>query len=81
LRNVTGDKEVQRTANLAAVEYIIQQIEQRKIDITCGYTKWRNIGFALVDEFGELEDPSTIGLAGFNYEYDYSDCDQSMTTT
>jgi hypothetical protein len=32
---------------------IIQQIEEKQIDITTAYSDWRNIGFALADEFGE----------------------------
>ena len=35
------------------IERIVQQIEERKVDITGGYHQWLRIAFALADEFGE----------------------------
>lgn len=36
------------------VEYIIEQIEEQKIDITANYRDWINIGFALKSEYGDI---------------------------
>jgi hypothetical protein len=37
----------------ADTEQLIHKIENAQIDITANYADWRNIGFALADEFGE----------------------------
>jgi hypothetical protein len=37
----------------ASVEYVIQQIEDKNLDITSKYDDWYKIGFALVDQFGD----------------------------
>ncbi|HZL11568.1 MAG TPA: DUF3987 domain-containing protein [Prolixibacteraceae bacterium] len=35
------------------IELIISRLEAQRIDITANYSDWRDIGFALADEFGE----------------------------
>lgn len=35
------------------VELLVKAIEESKIDISANYEDWRNIGFALADEFGK----------------------------
>lgn len=37
----------------AEVENVIQQIEEKSLDIAAAYADWRNIGFAFADTFGE----------------------------
>ena len=41
------------TSMLDQIETVTQRIESKGIDITAGYARWRDIGFALVDAIGE----------------------------
>lgn len=38
---------------ITEVEDIIQQIEEKQIDIASAYSDWRDIGFAFADALGE----------------------------
>ena len=37
----------------ADIQSLVEQIEAAGIDITAGYDRWRDIGFALVEALGE----------------------------
>ena len=59
------------------IELVASMLVERGIDITCGYTNWLNLGFALADELGEggrsiFHDLSRINVSQYNTE----DCDQ-----
>nr|WP_315164054.1 DUF3987 domain-containing protein [uncultured Flavobacterium sp.] len=56
-------------------ENYLQQIENTGTDITQGYDNWRNIGFALADEFGEMGRDYFHRISKFNSAYDYKECD------
>ena len=56
-------------------ENYLQQIEYTGTDITQGYDNWRNIGFALADEFGEMGRDYFHRISKFNSAYDYKECD------
>lgn len=56
-------------------ENYLQQIEYTETDITQGYDNWRNIGFALADEFGEMGRDYFHRISKFNSAYDYKECD------
>lgn len=56
-------------------ENYLQQIEYTGTDITQGYDNWRNIGFALADEFGEMGRYYFHRISKFNSAYDYKECD------
>lgn len=56
-------------------ENYLQQIEYIGTDITQGYDNWRNIGFALADEFGEMGRDYFHRISKFNSAYDYKECD------
>lgn len=56
-------------------ENYLQQIESTGTDITQGYDNWRNIGFALADEFGETGREYFHRISKLHSGYDYKDCD------
>lgn len=56
-------------------ENYLQQIEYTGTDITQGYDNWRNIGFALADEFGEMGRDYFHRISKFSSSYDYKECD------
>ena len=58
------------------VEIIIKRIENSCTDITAQYSDWRDIGFALVDEFGESGRKYYHQISQFYPEYKSSDCDK-----
>jgi hypothetical protein len=57
-------------------ENFLQQIESTGTDITQGYDNWRNIGFALADEFGELGRDYFHRISKFGNSYDYKECNK-----
>ena len=56
-------------------ENYLQQIEYTGTDITQGYDNWRNIGFALADEFGEMGRDYFHRISKFGSSYDSKECD------
>lgn len=56
-------------------ENYLQQIENTGTDITQGYENWRNIGFALADEFGEMGRDYFHRISKFGSGYDSKECD------
>lgn len=56
-------------------ENYLQQIENTGTDITQGYDNWRNIGFALADEFGEMGRDYFHRISKFGSSYDSKECD------
>ena len=56
-------------------ENYLQQIENTGTDITQGYENWRNIGFALADEFGEMGRDYFHRISKFGSSYDSKECD------
>lgn len=58
------------------VSYVVKQIEQHQIDITSGYTEWRNIGFALAEGLKEKGRDYFHRISQFNESYDSDECDQ-----
>lgn len=58
------------------VSYVVKQIEQHQIDITSGYTEWRNIGFAIAEGLKEKGRDYFHRISQFNESYDPDECDQ-----
>lgn len=56
-------------------ENCLQQIESTGTDISQGYENWRNIGFALADEFEEAGREYFHRISKLNSSYDYKECD------
>jgi hypothetical protein len=57
------------------IEFIIQQIEGSKIDLTSDYSAWLNIGFALADKFGESGRNYYHRVSQFHPDYNATSCD------
>jgi len=55
---------------------LIEHIESNRIDLTSSYEEWRNIGFALADEFGETGRVLFHRLSVFHSEYNHIECDK-----
>jgi hypothetical protein len=61
-------------------ENYLQQIESTGTDITQGYENWRNIGFALADEFGEMGRDYFHRISKFGSSYDSKECDAQYSS-
>ncbi|WKN29754.1 DUF3987 domain-containing protein [Porifericola rhodea] len=57
---------------------VVEQIEAKQIDITSAYEDWRNIGFALADEFGESGRDLFHKISCFYPDYSQSECDKQF---
>lgn len=58
------------------VEVIIKRLEESRTDITANYVDWRDIGFALADEFDESGRNYFHSISRFYPEYSHSVCDK-----
>ncbi|WP_334057676.1 DUF3987 domain-containing protein [Polaribacter sp. P097] len=67
------------TFNKDKIEQYIAAIEQSKIDITGDYTNWRNIGFAIAEEYGESGRDYFHRISKFYSSYDSKDCDEQYS--
>jgi len=61
------------------IEKFIEEIERTQTDITQGYENWRNLGFALADEYGESGRNYFHRISRINPDYNYKDCDIQYT--
>ncbi len=59
---------------LTDIENVIQQIQERKIDLTDSYQDWINIGFAFADQFGEQGRVFFHQISEQNPNYNNFDC-------
>jgi hypothetical protein len=62
------------------VQYVIQQIEEKKIDITEKYEHWRNIGFGLASIFGEGGRDYFHRVSCFYPRYTKAECDGQFSS-
>ena len=60
------------------VEIIISRIEAAQTDITASYADWRDIGFALADEFGESGRDYYHRVSRFYSGYSLTDCNKQF---
>ncbi|HAH23068.1 MAG TPA: hypothetical protein DCL77_04780, partial [Prolixibacteraceae bacterium] len=58
------------------IDLLVSRIEAAHTDITGSYTDWRNLGFALADEFGEGGRHYYHHISRFYSKYSYSDCNR-----
>lgn len=66
------------TESFSQVEAIIQQIEQKQMDIATAYSDWRNIGFAFANEFGEEGRDLFHRISRFYADYSASECNRQF---
>jgi KaiC/GvpD/RAD55 family RecA-like ATPase len=69
-----GDTSVNFDDIKNSVDHIIHQIEEKELDITSNYNDWRNICFALVDQFGESGRDYFHRVSKFHPEYKIDKC-------
>ena len=63
----------------ADIQSLVEQVEASAIDITAGYDRWRNIGFALVEALGEDGRDFFHRLSRFNADYDHAEADRQYS--
>ncbi|MCX7550887.1 DUF3987 domain-containing protein [Xanthomarina sp. F2636L] len=61
-------------------ENYISEIEVNGIDITSSYENWRNIGFAISDEYGESGRDYFHRISKQHSKYDTKECDNQYTS-
>ena len=61
------------------ISEIASAITSRGIDITQGYTVWRDLAFALADGLGEQGRTIFHQLSSINASYNHSECDKQYT--
>jgi len=71
--NFTSEK-----SPLGDLGVILSRIESTQTDITASYPDWRDIGFALADEFGESGRDYFHRISRFYPNYSSSDCDKQF---
>ncbi len=57
---------------------VIEQIEQRHVDVTNGYINWLNIGFALHNSLGSSGRESFHRVSRFSGKYEKAACDKQF---
>lgn len=58
------------------VEAVVREVVGRGIDLTQGYERWRNIGFALAEGMGNQGREYYHSLSAMNPGYDRTECDK-----
>ncbi len=61
------------------VEYILEQIERRGLDLTSSYEDWFKLGFALISEYGEGARNYFHRLSQFHPQYTPDRCDRTFS--
>ncbi len=61
------------------IEAYISEIEKTATDITGNYETWRNLGFAISEEFGETGRDYYHRISRFYINYNYQECDKQYT--
>ncbi|WNW01864.1 DUF3987 domain-containing protein [Tenacibaculum sp. HL-MS23] len=61
------------------IEAYISEIEKTATDITGNYETWRNLGFALSEEYGERGREYYHRISRFYIKYNYQECDKQFT--
>lgn len=61
------------------IEDYILEIEQTATDITGDYETWRNLGFALSEEYGERGRDYFHRISRFHPKYNYQECDKQYS--
>ena len=60
------------------IDLLVSRIEAAHTDIAGNYADWRNLGFALADEFGEGGRHYYHQLSRFYSKYSYTDCNRQF---
>ena len=68
-----------RNESCTDFEKIITEIEMNQTDIAPSYAEWRDIGFALAEEFQEAGRDYFHRVSQFNSSYNQKECDEQFT--
>ncbi len=60
------------------IEFVLQQIEARHVDITGGYDEWYKIGWSLISKYGENARGYFHRISQFSEKYDANDADKKF---
>jgi hypothetical protein len=63
-------------SDISEIENIIQQIETKQLDIATAYSDWRDVGFALANEFGETGRNYFHRISSVYVGYNSNECDK-----
>ncbi len=81
----TTNKQIQNANNnysyhnlIEMVEFVINQIKSKQIDITSGYDNWLSVGYSFADEFGEAGRGYFHAVSRYNSEYDQAKADEQF---
>jgi hypothetical protein len=61
------------------IKKVVEQIENARLDLTCDYATWRNIGFALCDALGESGRGFFHRISRFNMDYNVDICNEQYS--
>lgn len=79
----TNDEKVtistESSPNKDKVELLISLLDKKKVDITTAYSDYRDIAFALANEFGESGRSYFHSVSKYYLEYDASECDRQYS--
>ncbi|MBK6978380.1 MAG: PriCT-2 domain-containing protein [Cytophagaceae bacterium] len=76
--NSVETKSFVKSDKYAETDLLIQKIEESRIDLTANYQDWRNIGFAIADEFGENGRDFFHRIGTFYADYSTADSDKQF---
>lgn len=62
------------------IESYIKEIEQTATDITGNYQSWRNLGFAISEEYGETGREYYHRISRYHTKYNYKECDNQYSS-
>ncbi|PWK19631.1 DUF3987 domain-containing protein [Xanthomarina spongicola] len=79
LKIVSSNPHIPINSDGSEIEKYILEIEAKGIDLTSGYVNWRNIGFAIADEYGENGREYFHRISKQHTEYDAKECDKQFT--
>jgi hypothetical protein len=71
-------RRINNVANNIIEEYILE-IEKTTTDITGDYETWRNIGFAISEEYGETGREYYHRISRFHPKYNHKECDNQYS--
>ena len=69
-----------RNESCTEFEKIITEIEMNQTDIAPSYAEWRDIGFALAEEFQEAGRDYFHRVSQFNSSYNQKECDEQFSS-
>ena len=73
-QKITDQRPQSQNSKFDEVEELVKRVEEQQTDLTSTYENWRNIGFALAEEFGENGRELFHRLSRYHPTYNESEC-------